>query len=280
MSFWDRLGIGIASALAATAGLFLFGWTWETLVGKRRRAREAAARDPYWGAFAHAYGDASDLPALFARMTPDRRDPIWGELWQRLCHQGMARTTAGVAAVPVLVEYAASLAPNDRIEPLILAGTIAADASRVVVRADVQERFDGAMGMFAALSMESIPTAGDEADFASLISALAAAEGVGLLAREFVAFLENEIQLDCIKCGDPIIVSTETEPWTFDGAVGESTIIRERAEHSMDLSRYADLASESGQVRYASWIRSLEQLVRCTNCNASFSIADALDESI
>lgn len=79
----DRLLIGLAAALATVLLLFLVGWAYTSI--KRRRQAKAPPGDPYWSRFSHAYGDASDLPALFEQLDPDPKHPIWGELWSRLC---------------------------------------------------------------------------------------------------------------------------------------------------------------------------------------------------
>ena len=112
MSALQRFLIGASAAAIATAALFALGIV-SNYFDRRRNRRARAARDPFWGLFWHAYGVASDLPALFARLTPEFSE-VWSDLSERLCHQGDARTTAGVAAVPVLVDYAASLPPQGR----------------------------------------------------------------------------------------------------------------------------------------------------------------------
>src|SRR4051812_28866036 len=67
--------------------------------------------DPRWSDLAHAYGPASDIPALLAALasnwapsTGPEAEP-WFTLWSSLCHQGDVYT-ASYAAVPHIVEIA------------------------------------------------------------------------------------------------------------------------------------------------------------------------------
>lgn len=63
--------------------------------------------DPLWGRLQHAYGPASDIPALLKQLRsstgPD--EGPWESLWSSLCHQGDVYT-ASYAAVPHIVMLA------------------------------------------------------------------------------------------------------------------------------------------------------------------------------
>lgn len=64
-----------------------------------------------WSLLRHAYGPASDTPALLRQVAADPRPvadegaPPWEPLWSRLCHQDDVYT-ASYAAVPHLVKIA------------------------------------------------------------------------------------------------------------------------------------------------------------------------------
>ncbi|HZT17826.1 MAG TPA: hypothetical protein VFA23_00410 [Dongiaceae bacterium] len=66
---------------------------------------------PLWSRLRHAYGPASDTPALLRRLSSDPRPSAdhyaepWHSLWSSLCHQGDVYT-ASYAAVPHIVETA------------------------------------------------------------------------------------------------------------------------------------------------------------------------------
>src|SRR5690349_19509472 len=67
--------------------------------------------DPAWSKLTHAYGSASDIPALLRQLTdaPGAHEgwesEPWFSLWSSLCHQGDV-FDASYAAVPHIVEIA------------------------------------------------------------------------------------------------------------------------------------------------------------------------------
>lgn len=68
--------------------------------------------DANWNSLSHAYGEASDIPALLSQLGayPDHEsyesEPYFS-LWSALCHQGDVYS-ASYAAVPHIVEYLAA----------------------------------------------------------------------------------------------------------------------------------------------------------------------------
>ncbi|MEZ2219595.1 hypothetical protein AB6803_06855 [Rhizobium sp. RCC_161_2] len=69
--------------------------------------------DPQWHELQHAYGSASNIPALLralASSTGPKKgytDEPWFSLWSSICHQGDAYT-ASYAAIPHVVQIAMS----------------------------------------------------------------------------------------------------------------------------------------------------------------------------
>lgn len=68
--------------------------------------------DPKWKDLIHAYGSASDIPALLRGLevfpaSENYTDEPWYSLWSALCHQGDIYT-ASFAAVPHIVTIAAT----------------------------------------------------------------------------------------------------------------------------------------------------------------------------
>ena len=72
-----------------------------------------ALDDPLWSRLSHAYGAATDTPALLRALAsstapaPGQDSEPWFSLWSSLCHQGDA-FTASYAAVPHIVAIATS----------------------------------------------------------------------------------------------------------------------------------------------------------------------------
>lgn len=70
--------------------------------------------DSRWSELTHAYGAASDIPALLRALAKrpgpqSANDEPWFTLWSSLCHQGDVYT-ASYAAIPHVVEIAVSQA--------------------------------------------------------------------------------------------------------------------------------------------------------------------------
>jgi hypothetical protein len=70
-----------------------------------------ALDSPRWHELTHAYGDASDIPALLRQLSDlpasVGRDEPWFSLWSALAHQGDVYS-ASFAAVPHVIEALAS----------------------------------------------------------------------------------------------------------------------------------------------------------------------------
>jgi hypothetical protein len=98
---------------------------------------------PDWAAYRHAYGEASDIPALFARLraaTPGEWDEVNAELTNAVMHQGDVYT-ATYAIAPHLLQYAEELGPGKQSDELLF--TIAY-ASRGGPGPDVPEALEEA----------------------------------------------------------------------------------------------------------------------------------------
>jgi hypothetical protein len=84
--------------------------------------------DPRWETLTHAYGSAVDLPSRLRALasgpvTEELTEALWSSLW----HQGDVYT-ASYAAAPHLVEAAAAMPVEQRVEWLVLALGIGAAA--------------------------------------------------------------------------------------------------------------------------------------------------------
>ena len=87
-----------------------------------------ALDDSRWASLHHAYGSASDVPALLRAAETELRpgylrESVWFDLWSALCHQGDIYS-ASYAAFPHLVALAATQVPEGRVDAIQLAGSI------------------------------------------------------------------------------------------------------------------------------------------------------------
>ena len=111
-----------------------------------------------WSALRHAYGSASDVPALLeqaktAAATDDYRAEPWYSLWSSLCHQGDVYT-ASYAAVPELVALAEARTDSAGIEALLLAASIELERHRPSspeIPEEVRSSYDNALRAASSL---------------------------------------------------------------------------------------------------------------------------------
>lgn len=119
-----------------------------------------SSRPIEWSELRHAYGEASDIPALLekVRAFPSEADwqaEPWFSLWSALYHQGSIYS-ASLAAVPAIVT-AMSVAPERAsLSFYLLPASIAiADhESPVEVSGEVRQRFRGALATLGAIAKE------------------------------------------------------------------------------------------------------------------------------
>ena len=98
---------------------------------------------PNWAKYTAAYGDASNIPSLFANLraaSPDKWDDAKSELTNAIMHQGDVYT-ATYAIAPHLLEYAAELGPGKQSDELLFTS---AYASRGGPGPDVPEALEEA----------------------------------------------------------------------------------------------------------------------------------------
>ena len=165
-----------------------------------RQAPPPPPRDPFWSQFEHAYGQALDMPGLLERLSPSFDDPVWPELWSRLCHQESVYS-ASAASMPALIGYAARLAPGQRTAPLCLAASIAAHIEPRQIPDVVNATYHDSVRLGASLALESLETASvSEGDFVVYLQAYAAFRGDLLFGRWLDSLIEGELELECPGC--------------------------------------------------------------------------------
>jgi hypothetical protein len=141
----------------------------------------AASQSVDWNLLRHAYGDASDLPALLRKIEcfpaeSDWQSEPWFSLWSALYHQGDIYS-ASLAAVPRIVSTL-SQAPNKATLSFYLLPAsiaIADNASPIAAPATIRESFTKALAVLGGIAAASFPFAADE----DLAKAMQAAVLVG-----------------------------------------------------------------------------------------------------
>ena len=152
-----------------------------------------------WATYNHAYGDASDIPALlftlseYPKQTDNEAEPYFS-LWSALCHQGDTYTAA-YAAVPHIVSLAAG-APS-RITPDFLLLPVSIEIARSKGRgpeipSELKKEYHSAISTMPSIVGQLDNSEADELWSLSCTSAVAVAGGQIELA-EAILELEGDV---------------------------------------------------------------------------------------
>jgi hypothetical protein len=159
---------------------------------------------PRWSELTHAYGTASDIPALLKNLktapppTGYQSEP-WFSLWSALCHQNDVYT-ASYAAVPHVVALAADMLRGERLEHLHFIASVEAFRHRgnaPPVPADLEGSYAASTGQAAALILDCLESDWDEDEYKVLLGALAVVRGQYKLGA---AIFELEEEIECSEC--------------------------------------------------------------------------------
>jgi hypothetical protein len=139
---------------------------------------------PRWHELTHAYGKASDIPALLEQLktAPPRSDwqsEPWFSLWSALCHQSDVHI-ASYAAVPHVVALAAEKPLAQRIEYANFVGAVEAFRHRKNAPAipdDLAASYYAALKQIASLILECLEMDWDELGYRALLGSLASVRG-------------------------------------------------------------------------------------------------------
>lgn len=162
--------------------------------------------DDRWSLLTHAYGVATDIPPLLARL---RTDPASADITFRdidlgaLNHQNSV-STALYAAIPYLVDAAQKLPPEKRADLLGWVGCSMADATlpgEKIVPVFLREALDTAVAKGMRLLLETLSVSFDEETTKWLLAALAGFKGHSDLCHVISSL---DCLLFCPECGTQI----------------------------------------------------------------------------
>jgi len=143
---------------------------------------------PRWAELQHAYGAASDIPALLRQLgalpeSKGEEDP-WFSIWSALAHQGDVYS-ASFAAVPHVVSALAKN-PSQACSAYFQFPAwveICRKQKRVAVPGDLQSAYTQALGKLPALVASASSREWDDEFLACALSAIAAAKGHASVAE-------------------------------------------------------------------------------------------------
>lgn len=254
-----------------------------------------------WSTLKHAYGIASDLPALLASLSPDPQCDVWDELWSRLCHQGSVYS-ASFAALPVLADVAETWRPSDRPQLISLAACIL--ATRDVSGAcpdELRRSVESLVPRLQRLCRETLAETGLSAhDFIYVLQAARSLEGDRFWGEELDHLADGEFPGVCPSCGIDLHLVigeygffTTVEDWierrAWQPGKGpqpgkieprpgiHSTPIEPADGELPDVGRWLyERAKAAQQDQVAHWIRHVFGRSACPSCGHAFVVQHAI----
>ncbi len=278
-----------------------------------------------WCELNHAYGPATDVPALIRAIANEpfprysdhpadaRNNPTpWDEVYASLCHQ-YSIYSATYAALPHIVEIAEAGGLEQRVETLLLAGTIRVNGvADPDIPTDLIGEFEIAMAKVRTWSLATVKSAKLD-NHAALPCLLQAFGGLrhpkSVYVRAVEHFYEGDCELEidyCPNCREYFAVEITTDgPVTLPSDSRGKPIRRRAKKLPVDRSSHAT-RSESGRLVLqqsddpdwpkpetgnvlaalalereasvlATRILDIDSMIACPHCDALSKLAETLD---
>jgi len=156
-------------------------------------------KSPTWGKLNHAYGAASDIPAMLRELESfpahqGLETPPYYMLWSSLCHQGDVYT-ASYAAVPHIIRALEKDPRRADIDYFLLPACIEiarAKGSGPPIPANLEAAYLAALAKIPSLAAEASTIAWSEEQCRTVVAAIAVSKGQPSLG-EAILELEPEI---------------------------------------------------------------------------------------
>lgn len=233
-----------------------------------------------WASITDVYGPAGEVPRLLQEAEAAGAEPkAWNDLWGRLCHQGTV-SPASYAALPLLLEIAERHGRAPYVPALDLAGAILASTDGPRGRADVRLEHAATIAGLRGIAERSLAWAQSDADFVYAVQALVAFEGRGPWQRQLSALVDGELEFECPRCGEDLLLDLEAGTYSVtsfsDGSCVPTTAIAADPSPGSDERRVLDLAIQSGREGVVDRLRRLFGDVVCPRCGEGFGIPGAI----
>jgi len=232
-----------------------------------------------WANLRCAYGSGEFIPELLRRAEATGSDvgEEWTDLWSRICHQGTVYS-ASYAAVPLLTAMCLSREPSGYMAPLHLVASILASNDAPQGAGLLHDRHVAHAGQVRAIAERCVELAADDVEFIYGLETLAAFEGRGVWSRNLSFVADGEVPLDCISCGENLLVHIEGLPATVTcwDASRERTTVVPAGDLTPSEERLISLATANNRPNVGAKLLHLFGSVTCPECGSAFSIAAAL----
>lgn len=235
-----------------------------------------------WSKLQHACGSAGDLPTFLGALSPNAEDPVWDELWGRVCHQGTVYS-ASAPVLPYLLSAAREWPPVARVTPLSLAGAIVISPN-VSGSHDLQPHRSTIEGLHR-LATETTASIGlSSTDFIYLLQAVLALEGDLLWGQHLHRLASGEFEGKCTWCGIGLLVGVgqygsfvASEDWINKPTAPRNPLQPSRVEDLDEAARRLhNYALAALQQDVAQWVPYIFGVGACPTCGESMEIAKAI----
>jgi len=238
-----------------------------------------------WNELQDAYGPATEIPKLLERLSPDARNKVWGELWQRICHQGSVYS-ASFAAIPSLTNAAARWRPEDRPMVLALAAAIFAGDNQSSDFAHMRATYANELSSLRALTAETLRTNGiAREDFIYVLQAALAFDGIRPWDLTLDRLNDGEFEAICPNCGTPLFVAigdygvfTSFEDYALNENVRKGMLYPAQASELTGVGqRLYYSALEGGHPDVAEMLTYLFGTAECAGCGQQFVLPTSIE---
>lgn len=185
---------------------------------------------------------------------------------------------ASYAAVPALTAMCLSQEPRGYMAPLQLVGSILASNDAPEGAELTRDQYTEEVGQPRVVAERCLQLANDDVEFIYGLEALAAFEGRGVWSRSLSFLADGEVPLDCVSCGENLLVHIEKLPATVScwDASEPATAVEPAEDLGSVEERLVSLAMGNNRPGIAAKLRYLFGSVTCPECRSAFPIAAAL----
>lgn len=228
-----------------------------------------------WSELADSRGTAEQVPILLARAEHEPDPAVWEELWDRLCLLGETAFPASLAALPHLVDLAAS-SPR----ALELAGAIVCASQQRDISDALLAGCSDAVAHLHALIDAHLRTRPD--DYHRAFRHLLATRGQHLWSAAIGDFEDDFYRVPCPGCGIEVTIAigeyghySAIRDW-LEGDIDRHDL-RPTPAHSLDdaARQMYETADRDEQQRLAEGLTYLFGQAECPRCADVFAIAEA-----
>jgi len=165
---------------------------------------------PVWSDLGHAYGSASNIPALLLRLRLDADTDTWDEIWGHLCHQGTVYT-ATYAAVPHIAAILQDANTGEKLNLVLFLGAVARSTDRSPIPDAFVADYVASIRAAAQKAKEMLDSQKlVQGEFIYLLESVAALHGCTGPGRVLSGLADEEFQTYCPECKQFLIASVRS----------------------------------------------------------------------